>query len=398
MMANDAFFTWLGMQIHITFWRQLITFVGLIVVYKTIQKKDIAIYEIRKILGKYKYMFFAIFALSFLTIIIQGFNVIRIVYAWWSYAFGLPFILFPYFARQCGWSRRKIDYLFVYLGLFLSAGIFADFMLGGLFTKSFLLQVIKEEGSFEAGRYCFLSSAPTIFSIYYCMCMMCCMHAFKHENKALKKYLLFVVALFFIYGSMFCGSRQTLAALVVVFAFGVFDGGLKGNAFIVICVIALTVVFALPKMMVYIESNEAIGNRYTLEQIQEDERKQLWIRGVRECLTEPSLQRVLIGDGIGYVHGQKASGSEAVGTHYENTFFTRISEMGWGLGFYMLLLPVFYILKRRKTIKEGLLLYYSVCVAYIMICCVSPNGGSNTAQMALFITLGLFIEDGKNRS
>lgn len=53
MIANDAFFTWLGMTMHINFWRQIITLIGLWIIYNTVKSNE-GLFYIRKIYRQYK--------------------------------------------------------------------------------------------------------------------------------------------------------------------------------------------------------------------------------------------------------------------------------------------------------------------------------------------------------
>ena len=400
MLANDAFFTWLGGFVGISYWRQMIWIIGILILINSIAAYPASpsIISIKRISYKYLLIFIAVVVLSVITLFVQNFNIVRIVYSWWIYFSGLPFIVFPFISKQCGWSRSRLNWLFILLGLFLSIGIFIDFLSGGLITSLFLLTVTRDVGDFEAGRYCFLSTAPTTFSIYYCLCLFCALSQFLNEKSAFKKYFLLILALLFVFASIFCGSRQTLAALLIVFMMGVFNILRKNRlSFIILLLGGLSLVLLFPTMKQYIQANSGFEERYTTSSIMEDERDETWREGLNECIINPTLKRVLIGDGVGYTAGQQAAKGEVVGDHYENTFFARISDVGWLLAFTSLLLPCFYIWRNKRLCKAKILFYAGLILAYLFICCVSPNGASGTTQMSLFIILGLFIDDAKGK-
>jgi len=395
MMANDAFFTWVGTRIHFPMWRQFLLVIGLIILSSIMSQAGAKHPYIKMILSKYKTIFGFVVILSFLTLIFHYFNPARIGFAWYVYFSGIPYLIFPFLARRIGWSRSKLNFCFIILGTFLSLGIFTDFLSGGMFTSMFLLEVTQEGGAFEAGRFCFLSTAPTIFSIYYCLCLMCCLFEAQSTKSLILRYVLFGLAGFFIFGSLFCGSRQTLVALIVVFLAGIF-GMLKrgGTSIVVIACVAVTAFFLFPTLQRYISANQGIEDRYNADAIREDKRNLTWKKGFQVCVSEVTPSRALIGDGVGQTAGKVAAGEEQ-STHYENTFFARIIDIGWFLGIWSLIIPVSFIWKYRKRAAEKKYMYLAFCVAYLFICCVSPNGASGAVQLSLFITLGFFLEDAR---
>lgn len=394
MIANDAFFTWLGMITHISFWRQLIWIIGLFIVYKILTVANNKLPYIKSIYRNYKKIFIVVTIFSVITLILNGFSLLRIVYAIWNYSFGLPFLLFPYVCKQCDWDNRKFNNLFIILGTFLSIGILTDFLSGGLITSMFLIAVTQEDAAFEAGRYCFLSTAPTIFAVYYCFCLFCCLNEFSRTDSFLKKYLLFFLSVLFIFGSIFCGSRQTLIALILVECLG-FWSLFKTNKSVVVMafLVACTSYLFLPIASSMLSDNQGFQERYNSEAFQEDDRTSTWMKGVNHCILSPNIRTVLIGDGVGYTQGKGADSPKDVGSHFENTFLARISDVGWFLALWMLLLPVYYIVKYRRFKLTVNNLYISLVLAYLFICMISPNGAAETTQMSLFIILGKFLED-----
>ena len=393
MMANDAFFTWVGTVVHFPMWRQMILLFAIIFASQVMRTYGHKLPYIRLIFDKYKTIFLVVFVLSIFTLVVHYFNLVRIGYAWYIYFAGVPYILFPFIARSCGWSRKATNYIFIVLGTFLSSGIFADFLTGGMFTSMFLLEVTQESGSFEAGRFCFLSTAPTIFSIYYCLCLMCCMYEYQNTKSTIMRYILLSLAGFFIFGSLFCGSRQTLVALIIVFVTGLYSTIRHSSSSVFVIILSvISIVMLMPTLQTYVSRNQGIEDRYNREALMEDTRNQKWEMGFKKCFTEVTPIRALIGDGVGQTAG-KAKINEEHSTHYENTFFARIIDVGWFIGIWSLIIPVTFIFKYRKRAGDKKFIYLGICIAYLFICCVSPNGASETVQISLFITLGFFIED-----
>lgn len=392
MMANDAFFTWLGMQMHLNFWRQVISLIGFYIVYKTLRTNE-GLFYVRMIYRKYGTMFKILSVFAVISIVFNGYTLERVLYALWNYSFGLPFLLFPYYTRKCGWSDSRFNNLFIILGTFLSVGILIDFLSGGLITTMFLLSVTMEEGTFEDGRFCFLSTAPTIFTVYYCFCLFCLLTETINSKSVLKKTILLSLSLLFVFGSVFCGSRQTLAGLVLIECIGLWNF-FKTNK-LSLLVIALSIVisyFFLPQAQKMLSDNQGFSDRYTSEAIEEDDRTKTWEEGFYYCILNPTIRRALIGDGVGRTIGRGAEKGDT-GKHYENTFLARINDVGWFMSFWMLLLPVGFMLKNRNKKLNTSLMYYGIIFAYLFIAMVSPNGAAESTQMSLFIVLGKFIYD-----
>lgn len=392
MMANDAFFTWLGMQVHFSFWRQIISVIGFYIVFKTLKSNE-SLYYVRIVYRKYGIIFGIISVFVVISILLNGYTLERVLYALWLYSFGLPFLLFPYYTRKSGWSESKFNSLFIFLGTFLSVGILADFLSGGMFTTFFLLSVTKGEADFESGRFCFLSTSPTTFTVYYCFCLFCLLTETINSKSALRKTILLSLSLLFIFGSVFCGSRQTLVCLLLVECLGLWNLFKTNKSSLVI--VALSIVLAyffLPQAQKMLSDNQGFNNRYTLEAIEEDDRTKTWEEGFYYCILNPTIRRALIGDGVGRSIDRGAEKGDA-GDHYENTFLARINDVGWVMAFWMLLLPVYYIIRCRNKRLKTSPMYLGIIVTYLFISMIAPNGASNTTQMALFITLGKVFEE-----
>ena len=141
-----------------------------------------------------------------------------------------------------------------------------------------------------------------------------------------------------------------------------------------------------------LSDNQGFNDRYTSETIGEDNRTKTWEEGLYYCILNPTIRRALIGDGVGRTLGRGAEKRDT-GKHYENTFLARINDVGWFMSFWMLLLPVGFMLKNRNKKLNTSLMYYGIIFAYLFIAMVSPNGAAESTQMSLFIVLGKFIYD-----
>lgn len=397
MTANDAFFTWVGMFTGLAFWRQLIWLIGMYIVYYVMKKRSDVDPLIVQIYRKYKKLFVFIIFFAVITILINGFNLVRIMYTLIEYSYGLPFLLFPFVCRKCGWGISKVNYLFIILGTFLTTGLLVDYMSGGLITTAFVLAVSQGVEQFGNGRYNFLSTSNSIMTVYYSLCLMCCFYEYHRTKNFFSKYLLLLLTIYFIFGSVFTGARQTLVGLILVEVIGFWSILKSGNKsfFFMVAMLIIFVSIALPSAQNLLSDNSGFEKRYSADAVSEDDRTETWKRGFRETFIDTSIRRLTIGDGVGLATGQKANQNETVGPHYENTFFARISEIGLIAGLASLLIPVFFLMKKR-----GLVLYQlhlGVIFSFLFISCVSPNGATNQTQMALFILLGMYIEDYRQR-
>lgn len=396
MITNDALFNWIGLLVGIPFWRQLIWAVGLIILYKICHIKKINIPYIRKSVRQYVVFCVIIAIFALFTILIDGFNIVRIIMSFFEYFFGIIFIVFPLVCVQCGWSLSRINKFFIFLGCFVAAGLILDFSLNGAITSFFKIVTMQsvDEGQFEYyGRFCFLSTTDSISTLILSLSVFCCFREYSISSRAIKKLVLLALSAFIIFGSVFCGARQTLAALLIVEMMGILYviwGNKKG--IVAIVGVFLLLLLAFPRAQSVLSTNKGFESRYTKEALQEDERGATWREGFRICFIDTNPKRLLMGDGVGYTLATYATPGEAKSRHYENTFLARMIDVGLPMTISLLLLPVYYIVKYRRRIKVNLL-YYGVVLAYIFISLISPNGYANQSQMSLFILLGLFYWD-----
>ena len=107
LLANGSFATALFQMLHFNIWRQAIWVVGMyIFIQNALEYESDHLPYVFKV---HKNLFYIIVLLSLLTMATYLFNPVRIVYAWWMYFSGLPFVLFPYFVSVdlCLYGRER---------------------------------------------------------------------------------------------------------------------------------------------------------------------------------------------------------------------------------------------------------------------------------------------------
>lgn len=391
LLANGAFATSIFLKLHMPFWRQLIWLIGILIVFVKLRNYKSKI--LLEFLNEHKICFLWTVFLTFLTLLLHNFNVLRLVYAWWLYFSGLPFVLFPFVLRKCNYSYRVLSYLFIFLGLFMSIGLILDYSSGGFFTKIYILSQAQElAGMIDTGRYCFLSEAPTTFGVYLCFCMALSLYQFSISQKNIEKLFTFSSSILFLIGAWFTGSRQIVFTLLIVFisVIGYLLIVKKINVkFILITLIILS--FSSSLVMNKLFQNDAYQHRFSEETITEDSRSKFWHEGFMYCIGEFDLKRILFGEAVALAQTQKALKGEKQGYNYENTFWFRMSETGLS-GLYLLLLPIIYWYKFHQ--KNQIMDYVigQLLIAFLIISYISPNGQHQTSQMVIYIAVGIIIE------
>ena len=108
------------------------------------------------------------------------------------------------------------------------------------------------------------------------------------------------------------------------------------------------------------------------------------------CIFDLDIKRIFIGEGVGYVHGQKALPGERIGRHFENSIWARMSESGI-IGIWLFIFPILIVLKNFKIRSSIDVLTLSVMLGYLFVSYVSPNGEHQTSQMSLYLVFGLYL-------
>ena len=391
MLANGALFTWLFQGTPFAMWRQLIWIIGLIILYKTIIYVDII--NIKSILNILSVIFIINVFQALYAIAVFDFNLVRIGYGFWIYFSGIPFLLFPYFfieyTKTTGKSSLLFLDLFIYMGMFLTLGLIVDRISGGIFTKLFLISMSNELlGLLDSGRYCFLCEAPTTFGVYYCFCMFCTLYRLYLSESNKSKLLLLVISLSYIVGGWMTGSRQIVLVLGIVFViiFGFYTLFINDRKSYITFGIVLLFLSA-PYIESFLYSDKAYKERFSSSSVAKDKRSQYWEEGFKENVSD-NILIFYLGKAFSLSQGQKAKKGELTGRHYENTFYSRISEVGI-IGVFLLLVPLYYLLRHWDGFDMFNIGLLSIYLSYLLISYIAPNGSHQTTQMVVFIAMGM---------
>lgn len=397
MMTNGNLFSFIFKTIHLNAWRQLIFVVGLFWLYKFYKYYKGTIYQ--QIIKLYSFFFVLMVGYATVSRMLNGFGYYRLIFNFWIYFSGVPFIIFPLMYKVYHKGLTRFSTIFVCLGLFSSFGILLDYFSGGMFTKFFflynqdLLDVKPEE---MGGRYYFLSESATVFGLYYCFCTVCVIYnMFKCRMERIK--MLYLLLLFVMVMCAFLtGSRQILLAqcIEIIGCFLYYIIFSNGNKRFIIYVLIAAGTIGMPYIVGFMSENKKLLERYDSSNVKEDSRSALWKIGFDETCKD--LGVFAFGKGFSYVAGQKANKNEVVGNHYENTFFARISETGI-VGLLIFLYPFIFIIRRMRSIDLLRCCIFSFLVAFLIVSFISPNGIHQTSQMVLFICWGWFLESYKKK-
>ena len=392
MLSNRAFFSWLLQGALLGVWRQVLWGMGLLIV--ALNMKNIVCQSPRSVqLIKHQICFaLIVFVLSLFSWALLGTNLVRLGYAFWIYFSGIPFLLFPYFYLFRKSTPAQFFNVFVFLGTFLSVGILVDYLLGGKITVALGVAGFKTTDDIrESGRYCFLSEAPTTFSMYYVFCMICVWWKLYMSKSQLHKFLLFLLLFLYIVGAWFTGSRQIVAVLggsfMVIFTYyTLFVRDTKKY------LLSILLIACLGGGVLYarIHKDEAYQTRYSSSVISKDSRMILWEKGYKKTFGSPDWGVFLYGKGVGLTQGQKALKGEPLDSHYECTFISRMLDVGI-IGVIMLLYPIFMFLRQVSVHRFSDCLLSCFFMSYFFISLVSPNGAHQTTQMVVFLALGLLV-------
>lgn len=391
MLFNGSFFGWLFSRPPFNAWRQLIWIIGLIISYYIVPSFHSK--PLLKVFRVEMWFAFVIFILSLLTILSYNFNFIRIAYAFWMYFAGLPFICLPFLVSNSRIIKLETFYsIFMYFGLFLSIGLILDYSSGGYFTEKFLIRDSEGlEGLLDDGRYCFLSEAPTTFGVFYTFCMFCGLMQMNLAKNLVAKLLYLIICTSFLVGCWFTGSRQILAVLGMMFAGGILFYILKvrDSKVHVILGIILGCLFVPTIISSFMMKENSYVNRYSEQNIREDTRSNAWERGWKETVVD-DISILVFGKAVALVQGQKAHPNEIIGSHYENSYFARLSECGI-IGVLLMCYPAIYILRRLKRWDFFQILLMILIAAFLFTGYISPNGQHQTAQTIMYVAMGMFM-------
>lgn len=390
----DGFFSYF-LRGPLTIWRQLLL-LGCWGVFFAYPKQHLG--KAGKTFLLFIYALLAWFVLrAGLTYVELGFNPIRLGYAFFIFFGSIPFFILPTMVLRSGKGPASMFRFFALLGGFFGGGLIIDGISGGyfLFLKEdiFSVSMIDSEDIF---RYSFLAQIITTFGSISLFSIISSLYMLSIVKKTSSQFFYLVCALLVCIGGWFSGSRQIVYPTLLVFFVGIlaylFIG--RGKKMGVALGILLGVFFLAEPIyhfLVRTSDKDEMTERFTLEAIKEDERYLTWQDGWNDTVESPIV--LLIGNGVGYTVGQQARGREVVGRHYENTFFSMISNAGI-LGLLLLLLPIFFVLWKIYTRKGGIAFFDVLSIAFIggflLISFVSPNGLTPTAQISIYTLAGIY--------
>lgn len=390
MLANGSLFTWLFQGTPLNIWRQLVWIIGVVIFIRYLRQTEDG--ELWKVGKWHLYFFVYIVFLALFTFATYNFNLVRLAYAFWIYFSGVPFVLLPFIWRNSGIKAQRFYDLFIGMGCFLTTGLIIDYLSGGFFTKMFLISVASSlKDILKDGRFCFLSEAPTTFGVYYCFCLFCTLYRLYISESNMAKLILLLVSLTYMVGGWMTGSRQIVFVLALTF----FVSMAYYLCFVIdrkqfIIPVVLIVAIAIPSVKSFLLADEAYQNRYSAKLIKNDSRYASWERGFKENVVD-DVGIFFVGKAVALSQGQKAQKNELQGSHYENTYFSRLSEIGV-VGIVLLLLPILYLCRywsRGSFFNVALFAFY---LSYLFISYVSPNGTHQTTQMTIYLAFGLFLK------
>lgn len=394
MLANGNLFSYILKGVKLNYWRQIIFALGILIIIRLKDWYSSTSYS--NVIRVYFIFAFIIIIYATNALMFKNYSIIRIIYTFWSYFSGVPYLLFPYIFMKYNKCGNAINFynIFIILGCFSSIGIIIDYCLGGIITQFFFLfNENLEEYSFEnIGRYYFLTESPTSFGLFYCFCLICVLFKIHYETKTSHKLLLFIAALLFLFGGWLTGSRQILLAQIIELTI---SGGFyllhtKDNKryLIYICIIGTLILPTVINNIV--EQNESLSNRFSSSNMKEDKRSSVWLQGFEDtCL---NIDILLLGNAFGYTTINNVSEGEEIGYHYENTYFARISETGL-IGLIIFLYPFLIILRKMRRMNFFKSLILGFIISFLTVSFISPNGTHQTSQMVLFIALGMILNE-----
>lgn len=307
MLANGALFTWLFGNTPLNIWRQLIWLIGIVLLIKNMKMLFYESAQTWRILNHQGIFVFIVFVLALSTVVINHFNWMRIFYAFWIYFSGIPFLIFPFLVAKEGIFPKKFFNVFIGLGCFLSIGLLADYLMGGVFTLTFLTAGFRTKTDlYEAGRFCFTSEAPTTFTLYYCFCLICALYRLYRENSQIKKMILLFISLTFFAGAWFTGSRQMIAALALTFTISmVYYVIFIRDRKLYLWVLGIFLVIIVPIVLAFFYAENSYKERYTVVSLREDRRFRSWAKGLEDTLLSGDMKVLLMGKGVGMSRDRK---------------------------------------------------------------------------------------------
>jgi hypothetical protein len=323
-----------------------------------------------------------------------GFNVVRLAYALVLGICGIPFFLFPALLVHQRHDPRNLFRFFAWLGAFFGAGLIIDGLTGGFFVclkEEVLADGVKADDLF---RYSFLAQIISTFGVMSVFCVTSSLYMVYWSRLPVQQLIYFGCGLLIAVGSWYSGSRQITLPALASLALGVVGYVLFVRRSKVVLTVALVLgtLFAAGMLYQFLvdNSNDETVDRYTIDSLAEDDRSYMWSDGAKAVLGDPLV--FLFGKGLAYASGQRSLPHEALGFHYENSYYSRGSETGFG-GLMLLLMPCIFVFHqiiraRRRHYLDWLAFLFMG--NYLFISYISPNGLHFTSQAMVYLMAGVY--------
>jgi hypothetical protein len=396
MLTNGILFNFIFKMMGFSMWRQLFFVVGFLIFFHYVNFNNALKQNSSIITKNFFFSLITLFFLSFITFSFSGYNLVRIVYEISFYLYGYILIPLAYYVQKYHKTFQFYKF-FHYLGLFISVGIIVDSIvpISFIFHENPIIALQERE---VLGRVSFLSENPTTIGLILNFMLTCSVFYFYLQKKWIKKIVSLFVLIIYLYASFCTGSRQILFIMFVssiIMGFFIFFVNPRTKDSLILIFIIIGSVFFLSHVLNSLFNNvdEKILERFSIENIEEDTRSDLWKEGLQQFSIDNS-RYWFIGHGLGSTQTTQAymKPNEYSHIHYENTYFAKFHDIGF-VSFYFLLWPIFYIFKKVVFKKKSCLkyLFYSNIFAYLFISYISPNGSAYTSQVTLFILVSMVI-------
>lgn len=400
LVINGGLITFLTKGTPFTIWRQLITIIGVFILFWTL--KNVKEKSLRFVLKSYLVIISLLFICCIIGYFFQGYSILRIVYSLWGYVVGFPIIIFPILlTKEKNFNPRRFFAFFSHLGVFLSLGLFIDSQTS--IFKFINLSINGLENSSEqyidiyTSRCSFLAETVTTFGVFLSFTILSSLYLLSVTNNIKKKLYLYFASFIPLVGSWFTGSRQIFIVVFITLFFGLLaylkqqKKELKYFMMSLCIIVPLILSYVIPLMV----ENKELLSRYVGDNegvvSGDEERVAQWIRGSEYIIDNGYV--VLFGNGMGSFAVKGVNRGELKTEHYENTYLMRIIDTGF-IGLWTILFPVYVILRniyvmRRKNILDKLSLCIIFC--YLFTSFISPNGASPSTQYIMFVLAGIYL-------
>jgi hypothetical protein len=326
----------------------------------------------------------------------NGFNLIRILFAFWIYFSGVPFVLLPFLVVKNKNYKFFLKYM-VFIFLFLSIGLIVDHLFG-----IFNFIKIQSGQDFMAAkgdlmRASFLLESPTALGGLFIFLLCMTLHNLSLKNTVVFDILNYIAIYLGLIAAFFTGSRQVfIPALVItflyVFVFMVTGKSLIKKGCVLLFFLALIFVGNGIENLVT-QSDAKLSFLDRMENIEGGNRVEKWKLGIDQLnIFSDNFKYIFLGHGIGSTMGQHAESGEEQHSHFESSVWAVLYECGY-YGWFVLFWPTIFSLycligKKNSSLKFVSVLFF---LYFVFVSTISPNGLHFTFQMCQFIMLGIAL-------